>query len=233
MAPPSSQLSAENRFSTARSARPQMLTTRSPGAMLSAQENRFFNPTTGWSTTDATPNQGDAGQCGGGGPRACGLFQRRRPFGSRGRWWRRRSAGRRGELPLGLGPGPGELGAPDGCARGQRRAEARGQADLQGGVQPERQQQPVAARGDREHAGRGHQARLSAHRDRRQQRPVQADPGHQGPDRAEAGRAVHRADHRAAGQRGDRGRRRRASRSSCSTATSTRRRPSRARPSSR
>ena len=49
----------------------------------------------------------------------------------------------------------------------------------------------------------------------------EADLRHQGPHRAEAGRPVHRPDHRAAGQRGDRGRTRPASRSSSSTATST------------
>ena len=65
------------------------------------------------------------------------------------------------------------------------------------------------------------QARPPAHRDRRQQRPGQADPGHQGPDRAEARPDVHRADHRATRATSWPRRPAPASRSSCSTATST------------
>ena len=45
---------------------------------------------------------------------------------------------------------------------------------------------------------RGGQAGHPAHRHRRQQPAVEADRGHQGADRPEAGRALHRADHRAA-----------------------------------
>ena len=53
------------------------------------------------------------------------MFQRCRSLGpGHRRRRRRRTTGRRGELPAGLGPGPGELGAPDGRAHGQRRAQA-------------------------------------------------------------------------------------------------------------